>query len=101
MDSYEKAIKEYPGTVIFSAHDRFLIDRIANKVVYIGDGKAMVHSGNWTDYEEWRNRRRENLKVELKDNKKTSCPASIRLIASFSTLGSGGNSLSKIIPMRI
>jgi ATPase subunit of ABC transporter with duplicated ATPase domains len=58
----ERAINDYPGTVIFSAHDRFLIDRLANKVVFIGDGKARMHIGNWTDFEHWR----ENLKIKTK-----------------------------------
>ncbi|MBD3286438.1 ATP-binding cassette domain-containing protein [candidate division WOR-3 bacterium] len=65
-DVLEHAIGEYPGTVIFSAHDRFLIDRLANKVVYIGDGKANVHLGNWTDYEQWRERRRTRKTTERK-----------------------------------
>lgn len=61
-DVLERAINDYPGTVIFSAHDRFLIDRLANKVVVIGDGRARMHIGNWTDFEHWR----EGLKVEKK-----------------------------------
>ncbi|MBA7610335.1 putative ABC transporter ATP-binding protein YheS [subsurface metagenome] len=53
-DVLEQAIRRYPGTVIFAAHDRFLIDRLANKVVQIGGGKALLHIGNWTDFARWR-----------------------------------------------
>jgi ATP-binding cassette subfamily F protein 3 len=59
-DVLEQAIKWYPGTVIFAAHDRFLIDRIANKVVWIGDGKARMHLGNWSEFAHWR----ENLQPQ-------------------------------------
>ena len=59
-DVLEKAIRRYPGTVIFAAHDRFLIDRIANKVVWIGDGKTSMHIGNWSEFVHWR----ENLELQ-------------------------------------
>ncbi|NLI97317.1 ATP-binding cassette domain-containing protein [bacterium] len=53
-DVLEDAVRQYPGTVVFSSHDRFLIDRIANKVVEIGQGRARLHLGNWTEFEHWR-----------------------------------------------
>ncbi|MBN2379987.1 ABC-F family ATP-binding cassette domain-containing protein [candidate division WOR-3 bacterium] len=69
-DVLERAIRGYPGTVVFSAHDRFLIDRLANKVVYIGGGKATMHIGNWTDYEQWRDRRKTLTRHKSGEKKK-------------------------------
>lgn len=77
----EQAIRSYPGTVVFSAHDRFLIDRLANKVVEVRDGKAVLHLGNWSDFESWRARRREEQKTQSrpqKPMKETSKPEPVR-----------------------
>ena len=38
-DELEKALNDYAGAVIFSSHDRFLLDRVATKVAELKDGK--------------------------------------------------------------
>ncbi len=53
-DVLERAVSNYPGTVIFSSHDRFFIDKIASTVMEVKDGKARLHLGNWSDYVHWR-----------------------------------------------
>ena len=40
----------YKGTVIIVAHDRYFLDRVVGKVIGISHHKAMVYSGNYTDY---------------------------------------------------
>jgi len=71
-DVLERAIRRYPGTVVFAAHDRFLIDRLANKVVQVKDGKAKLHLGNWTDFERWREELRIQAKAPAADPKETN-----------------------------
>ena len=44
----EEAISDYRNTVIFAAHDRFMIDRLANKTVAVRNGHADVFPGNYT-----------------------------------------------------
>ena len=51
-DELEKALNDYAGAVIFSSHDRFLLDRVATKVVELADGKLTIHHGGWTAYRE-------------------------------------------------
>ena len=51
-DELEKALNDYAGAVIFSSHDRFLLDRVATKVVELEDGKLRVYHGGWTAYRE-------------------------------------------------
>lgn len=46
----ERALLEYPGAVVLVSHDRYLIDRIATKVVAVGGGAIEVHLGNYTQY---------------------------------------------------
>lgn len=44
----EDAIGDYQNTVIFAAHDRFMIDRLANKTIAVQGGHANVFPGNYT-----------------------------------------------------
>ena len=51
-DELEKALNDYAGAVIFSSHDRFLLDRVATKVAELEDGKLRIYHGGWTAYRE-------------------------------------------------
>src|SRR5712692_2761149 len=51
-DELEKALNDYAGAVIFSSHDRFLLDRVATKVAELQDGKLCIYLGGWTAYRE-------------------------------------------------
>lgn len=46
----EKFLRNYSGAVIMISHDRYLLDRIAEKIVEIEDGKAKTWKGNYTNY---------------------------------------------------
>jgi len=51
-DELEKALNDYAGAVIFSSHDRFLLDRVATRVAELVDGQLMIYHGGWTAYRE-------------------------------------------------
>jgi ATP-binding cassette subfamily F protein 3 len=51
-DELEKALNDYAGAVIFSSHDRFLLDRVATKVAELENGKLRIYLGGWTAYRE-------------------------------------------------
>jgi len=38
--------------VMFSSHDRFLLDRVATKVAELENGKLRIYLGGWTAYRE-------------------------------------------------
>ncbi len=44
------ALMDYTGTVVFVSHDRYFIDKLATRVLEIGDGKVEVYPGNYEDY---------------------------------------------------
>ena len=46
----EMALKQFQGTLCFITHDRHLINRIANKVIEVDQGKLTVFLGNYDDY---------------------------------------------------
>ncbi len=46
----ERAIKQYKNAVIFVSHDRYMIDRLARKVLKIEDGEVKLYHGNYSYY---------------------------------------------------
>lgn len=46
----EKYLSSYKGTCIFVTHDRYFLDRIANRIVELSQGEFISHNGNYTDY---------------------------------------------------
>ena len=53
-DELESALNEYAGAVIFSSHDRFLLDRVATTVAELEGGKLKIYHGGWSAYREAR-----------------------------------------------
>jgi ATP-binding cassette subfamily F protein 3 len=57
LDSKEvllDALADYGGTLIFVSHDRYFVDRLANKVVEVGGGQAFVYPGGYEDFLYWK-----------------------------------------------
>src|ERR1700688_936414 len=48
-----KALTDYNGTVVFVSHDRYFIDKLATRVLEVGEGRVEVYPGNYEDYR-WR-----------------------------------------------
>lgn len=49
----EEALDGYPGAIVLVSHDRFLVRRLANRLLLLpGDGSATLFDGGLADYEE-------------------------------------------------
>jgi ATP-binding cassette subfamily F protein 3 len=44
------ALADYGGTLIFVSHDRYFVERLATKIVEIGDGQAIVYPGTYREF---------------------------------------------------
>ena len=56
-DVLTEALRSFGGTLCLITHDRHLIDALANKVVYVKDGRLEIFPGNYTDFEQvWKGR---------------------------------------------
>ncbi len=52
----EDYLDEFNGAVLAASHDRYFLDRIAEKILsFEGDGHIVQYTGNYTDYWEKRN----------------------------------------------
>lgn len=49
-ETLEEALKEYNGTLLFVSHDRFFINKLANKIIYINNKKIKEYIGNYNDF---------------------------------------------------
>ncbi len=52
----EQALNQYEGTLVLISHDRYFINRVADKVAEVGGGGVQLFDG---DYDTWKERRRE------------------------------------------
>ena len=51
-EALESALLEYPGTILFVTHDRYLVQKIATHLVYVEKGRAYVFD-RLSAFEEW------------------------------------------------
>lgn len=49
----EETLKEYKGTLIFVSHDRYFINKIANKILSIENNNIYEYIGNYDDYQSY------------------------------------------------
>jgi ATP-binding cassette, subfamily F, member 3 len=50
VEMLEAAIERYDGTVVFSSHDRYFLDRIADRTLEIRDGAAVSYEGGYSHW---------------------------------------------------
>jgi ATP-binding cassette subfamily F protein 3 len=50
----EDVLDGYDGTMLFVSHDRYFVDRIANRIWAIEDGTIATYLGNYTDMQRQR-----------------------------------------------
>ena len=49
-ETLETALKEYKGTLLFISHDRYFINELADKILYINDKRIKENIGNYDDF---------------------------------------------------
>jgi len=62
----EDYLQDWEGAIVVVAHDRYFLDRVANKVWDLNHGRLEVYRGNYTAYLYQRAERRERREREFK-----------------------------------
>jgi ATP-binding cassette subfamily F protein 3 len=45
-----EALEDFGGTLIFVSHDRYFVDKLATKVIEIGNGHALIYPGTYEEF---------------------------------------------------
>jgi ATP-binding cassette subfamily F protein 3 len=48
IEVLEDALERYDGTVLAVSHDRYFLDRIADRIVHVADGTVRAYEGGWS-----------------------------------------------------
>jgi ATP-binding cassette, subfamily F, member 3 len=56
LEVLEGELERFPGTVVFVSHDRYFLDRIADKIVEVRDGKLHRYEGGYSAWREFSER---------------------------------------------
>jgi ATP-binding cassette subfamily F protein 3 len=49
----ESYVLNFSGVLVFVAHDRYFLDRCANKILFLGGEKPVLRDGNFSQFLEW------------------------------------------------
>jgi ATP-binding cassette subfamily F protein 3 len=61
VEVLESALEAFVGTLVFTSHDRYFLDRIADRIVEVADGAVTAYEGGYSDWFERRERRTEPI----------------------------------------
>lgn len=78
MEWLESYLKDYKGTIIAVAHDRFFLDKIVNHIAELANRRITIYRGNYSYYLVEKEKRLEALKKEMELQK-----AEIKRIEAF------------------
>jgi ATP-binding cassette, subfamily F, member 3 len=80
LDSKEvllDALVDYGGTLIFVSHDRYFVERLATKIIEVGNGAAIVYPGTYKEFlwhKEHPGGLQEGKIARLQEGKKAAAP---------------------------
>ena len=63
-----ESLIEYPGTFVAVSHDRYFLEKIANKIWYIQDYQIKEYPGTYREFEDWQKKRAEALSPTPQDS---------------------------------
>ncbi len=63
-EALEEVLEDYEGTILFVSHDRYLVDRIANRVWFVEEMSLQQFLGNYSDYLRSRERAKSSVATQ-------------------------------------
>ena len=65
----EDAIEDFDGTLVFVSHDRYFINKFADKTIEFKDGKTTTFMGGYDYYKEQKSKKTSNMEVDATKKK--------------------------------
>jgi ATPase subunit of ABC transporter with duplicated ATPase domains len=76
-EALEEALEDYPGTILIVTHDRYLMNRLAQKIWELDSGRLAVYLGSFDDYKAESGRKRAAASSAA-DNRRLARPGTVR-----------------------
>ena len=75
-EAVEDAVLEFPGTFLVVSHDRYFLDKVADRVAELDNGRIIEYAGNYSYYREKKRmaEKRDALPPVPKEQKKSEKP---------------------------
>ncbi len=70
-DALEKVLSAYDGTILLVSHDRYFLDKIAQRILHLENGQIQEYQGNYSSYRQKR-ARQDTLSRKKKARKKAA-----------------------------
>lgn len=74
-EALEEALKKFEGTLLFVSHDRYFIERLADKILEIDGGKVTLHACGYAEYTAQKKAAQEKADAAAKAAKAEERPA--------------------------
>ena len=71
-ESLEQILKEYEGTLIFVSHDRYFVEKIADKILEFKKGKVTFFDGTYDEYQEYKEKNKSQKEFDNSNDIKKS-----------------------------
>ena len=75
VEMLEGALETFEGTAIFVSHDRYFLDRIADRILEVADGTVRSYEGGWST---WRARQEAVYSASLVSGRSAEMRATAR-----------------------
>ena len=70
-EALENILKEYKGTLIFVSHDRYFVNKIANKILEFKKGKVTFFDGSYKEFQEYKEKQEDDITKSNINNQST------------------------------
>lgn len=67
IENLEESLMDFKGTIFFISHDRYFINRIANRIIAIENNSFKSYDGNYDVYKEEKSK----FNIQIEENKKS------------------------------
>ena len=74
-EALERSIREFEGTVLVVSHDRYFLNKVADRLVVLGDGRARVIEGDYETYQHLIQQEKEAAAEQSPRQGRPPCPA--------------------------
>ena len=71
-ESLERILKEYKGSLIFVSHDRYFVDKLADKILEFKENNVILFNSSYSEYQEYKEKNVQNEEINNEEIEKNN-----------------------------